>query len=231
MRQTLLAAAAAVMLATAPAAAGDLAVTYDPSIEPSDWTGFYAGAWLGGRLSTITATACGGGGVIGVNCATGFGLNGVTGGFTAGYDYQLDTDVVLGGFVTIPVIRPTTTATTPMFAAFGMEWAVEPQFALAAGGRIGLAQDRFMPYALAGLGMATVTVRPNFPVPASTATHFGAVLGGGVEAMVTDKISVDARYMLGLMGAAQYDFGCGVACQSSYTEVSHNFSIGLNYRF
>lgn len=136
--------------------------------------------------------------------------------------------MVLGGFVTVPLVRPTTFATTPLFAPFG--WTVEPQFALVAGGRVGVVRGTILPYALAGFGLANVKVSPTAGA-SSTATHVGGVLGGGVEVKLTDNISVDSRYMLGILGSAQYDF-CGLpGCQSSYSELSHNFSVGVNYRF
>jgi outer membrane immunogenic protein len=232
MRQMVMAAAAALVFAATPAMAADTnAVTYDPTISPSDWTGFYAGAWIGGRAGTVTATSCAGG-PIGVNCASNFGLNGLVGGLTAGYDYQLENDVVVGTFLTLPLVRPTANVTTPLFAPFGMSWDVTPQFALVAGGRLGMAHDRFLPYVLGGLGLATVSVSSNPPPSTtSTATHIGVVLGGGLETKLTDNISVDARYMLGFLGSAQYAFCAFPGCESSYSEVSHNVTVGVNYRF
>jgi outer membrane immunogenic protein len=190
----------------------------------SDWTGFYAGAWIGGRAGTINNTSCTG------TCADDFPLNGFTGGLTAGYDYQLNSDVVIGGFVTLPLVRPTTTATIVAFP--GSTWTVEPQFALAAGGRVGLVRGNLMPYALLGLGLANVQVTPNGPGQnASTATHVGIVAGVGAEYRLNDNWSIDGRYMLGYAGNASYQFCPQAACISGYDEVSHNFSIGINYRF
>lgn len=225
MIHKLLLAATVVLGASGAAVAADpvMIVTYDPEIMASDWTGFYAGAWLGGRISTIDNTAC-----VGI-CADDFGLNGVTGGVTAGYDYQVNDTLVVGAFATLPLIRPTTTAE---IVAFNATFDVVPQFALIAGGRVGLAQGNFMPYALAGFGIANVEVTPSFPgTSASSATHIGGVVGAGVEYKVNDSWSIDARYMFGALGEAEYDFCGSAGCRSSYTEVSHNFSIGLNYRF
>ena len=58
MRQMVWAAIAAVFLAASPVVAADMnSVSYDPTLEPSDWTGFYAGAWVGGRVGTVTPVA------------------------------------------------------------------------------------------------------------------------------------------------------------------------------
>jgi len=185
----------------------------------SDWTGFYAGAWIGGRAGTIDNTACTG------SCADDIPLNGLIGGLTAGYDRQLNSDIVVGGFVTVPLIRPTTSAVNQ-----GITFDVAPQFALIAGGRVGLVRGNIMPYALAGLGIANVRVTPVGVLAASSATHVGFVVGVGAEYKLNDNWSIDGRYMLGYAGNGTYQF-CAVGCTSSYSEVSHNFSVGINYRF
>jgi outer membrane immunogenic protein len=226
MFRKLILSAVLAVAATVGAVAADapMNVTYDPSLQPSDWTGFYAGVWAGGRVSNVNNTAC-----IGV-CADDFGINGFTGGVTAGYDHQVSDNIVLGGFVTIPVVRPTTVATIAAFP--GPTWTVEPQFALVAGARVGFVHGNMMPYALAGLGLASVTVTPSFPgTTASTATHVGGVFGGGAEFKLNDSWSIDTRYMLGVLGDATYSFCPAPGCSSSYNEVSHNFSVGVNYRF
>lgn len=203
-----------------------------PALEAPSWTGFYVGAFVGYRSGEIDATECGGGGVIGQNCATNITLDGVSVGFTAGYDYEFANGLVLGAFAAVPVVPPTATATTPLFAPFGISWDVEPQYALYVGGRLGYAMGDVMPYVVAGASWARVTVTPQ-PPPAqkSSATHVGAILGGGVEVRLTENISLDGRYLLGLMGEADYEF-CGLpGCRSSYDEVSHNVALGVNYRF
>lgn len=72
-------AALALLFVVVPAQAADVTpvVNYE-QMDSSTWTGFYAGIWGGGRLGTITATTCGGGGIIGLNCATDIPLNGLT---------------------------------------------------------------------------------------------------------------------------------------------------------
>ncbi len=211
-----------------------IAIAADPAVsspKTKSWTGFYAGAFVGGRASNVKSTACGGG-PIGQNCPTNFSLDGLIAGFTGGFDYQFSNNFVLGAFVSLPVARPTTTTTTPLFAPFGLSWKVAPQHAVYAGARLGYAMGDFMPYVLAGASLARVKVTP-LPQPAqtSTATHIGAFLGAGLEMRLTPNVSIDGRYVLGLLGDAQYEF-CGLpGCRSSYDEVSHNFTLGLNYRF
>lgn len=215
------------MMAAAPVSAADLIIDapaqmYDPA-PASGWEGFYIGAFAGGRAGTIVNVpgACTG------TCVTNIALNGLYAGLTAGYDFQFDQNWVIGTFVTVPLVRPTTTAAPTTGVLAGFTWQVSPNWAVAAGARVGYDMGNWMPYALAGIGAANVTVTPSFGT-ASSATHVGAVLGGGVEYKITDNVSLDGRYMLGLLGSGTYNFGGGA---SSYTETSHNLSIGVNYRF
>lgn len=224
----------ALLLTLAPAVhAADLTAPTAP-ISPAlpTWTGFYVGAFAGGRVGDVDATACGGGGIIGQNCATDISLSGPAGGVTAGYDHQFANGIVLGAFVSVPVVRPTATATTPLFEPFGISWKIEPQYALFVGARLGYAMGDVMPYVLAGASWARVkvTLQPA-PGPSSTADHAGVILGGGAEIRLSPNFSLDGRYVLGLMGDAEYSFCDLPDCRSSYDEVSHNLTLGLNYRF
>lgn len=216
----------ALSLFAAPVVAADLIIDapaemYNPA-PASGWEGFYIGAFAGGRAGNIANTACVG------TCANNIALNGLYAGLTAGYDFQFDQNWVIGAFVTVPLFKPTGSATTG-----GITFTVSPNWAVAAGARVGYDMGAWLPYAIAGVGVANVTVTPVGALTPSSATHVGAVLGAGVEYKITDQISLDGRYMLGLLGSAQYDF-CPAGpgnCKSSYNETSHNFSIGVNYRF
>lgn len=199
-------------LSAAPASAQGLAA------GSTDWTGFYAGVWGGYHAGMIDNTSCGG------TCDDNIPLNGGVVGINAGYDMMYDEDWLIGGFVTLPLTKPT--ATSSIFSA-----KVSPNWATAAGVRIGRPMDNFLPYALVGVAVANVTVSGG--ATSSTATHFGGVLGAGLEFEIMDNLSLDTRYTLGLLAPATYNPFCSspAACYSDYNEISHNFSVGLNYKF
>lgn len=204
-----------------------------PAAVPT-WTGAYVGAWFGGRTSRVDVTDCGGG-IVGSNCPEGFGVDGFVAGINAGFDYQLENGIVLGAMLVLPLVRNETTVTTPLFEPFGLAWRVTPEFAGAIAARVGYAFGDLMPYAVVGVSHARVKSQPlDFGAPLGrsiTVSHTGAVLGAGLEARLAPNVSVDARYLLGLLGSAEYNFCVDTPCGSSYKSTSHNFLVGLNYRF
>jgi outer membrane immunogenic protein len=211
--------ASVAMMAVAPASAANLIINtsnamYDPA-PAANWTGFYAGAFIGAHAGTVVEYVCSG------VCAGNFPLSGLIGGLEAGYDYQLDQNWVLGGFVQLPLLKPTGSATA------GATFTVEPQWAFNTGARIGYAIDRFLPYAHVGLAIVNNRVTSSFGA-APTATHTGLSLGMGVEAEVADNITVDGRYTFTTLGAATYDWGGGA---EKYGENSSNFTVSVKYRF
>lgn len=231
MRNHLLIGAASFFaLASAAFAADPQAAAPQPVATPS-WTGFYFGGFVGGRNGDIDATACGGG-PIGQNCPTNIALDGFIGGVTGGYDYEFSNGIVVGAFVSVPLIPPTATTTTPLFAPGGSRWKVDPDYALYVGGRVGYAFGDVMPYVLAGASWTRVTVTPlPQPTQEAQATHTGSFIGGGMEYRVTEGLSIDGRYVFGMTNSAEYDL-CGAAgCRSSYKEAAHNLTLGVNFRF
>lgn len=198
------------------------------------WTGAYVGGWVGGRTSRVDVTDCTGG-IVGENCPEGFGVDGLVAGLHAGFDYQLDNGIVLGAMLVLPLVRNETTVTTPLFEPFGLAWRVTPEFAGAVAARVGYAFGDLMPYAVLGISHARVKSQTlDFGAPLGrpiTVSHTGAVLGAGLEARLARNVSVDARYLLGLLGSAEYSFCTAPGCASSYKSTSHNFLVGMNYRF
>jgi outer membrane immunogenic protein len=202
-----------------PAAAADLVIVDNAMLDPApaaNWTGFYAGAFLGGHLGTVIQYQCTG------ICSGNFPLNGIIGGIEAGYDYQFDPNWVIGGFVQLPLLRPTGSTTIT-----GGTFTVEPQWAVNAGVRVGYAMDAFLPYAFVGVSPVNTKVTASFG-PAPTATHVGLSAGVGLEAKVTENFSVDGRYTYTTLGGQSYNWGGGA---SQYGENAHNFSVGVKYRF
>jgi outer membrane immunogenic protein len=225
---------AACLGTTGAALAADSATDGRSPVTGPSWTGAYVGAWIGGRTSRVGVADCGGG-VVGLNCPEDFGLDGFVAGLNAGFDYQLDNGLVLGAFLMLPLTRNDETVTTPLFEPFGLSWRVTPKFVGVAAARVGYAYGDLMPYAVAGLSHARVESQTlSFGAPLNRpieVSHTGLVLGAGLEARLTPNVSLDGRYLLGLMGSAEYDFCGNPPCGSSYDSVSHNFLAGVNYRF
>ncbi|WP_372424280.1 outer membrane protein [Salinarimonas chemoclinalis] len=225
---------AALLVTMGGALAADRAAEGQPPVAEASWTGLYAGAWIGGRTSRVGVTACPGG-VVGQNCPEGFGLDGFVAGVNVGFDLQLDNGVVLGAFLVLPLTRDDEVVTTPLFEPFGLSWRVTPKFVGALAARVGYAFGDVLPYAVVGVSRAWVESQTlSFGLPLNQpveVAHTGMVLGGGLEMRLTQNVSVDGRYLLGLLGSATYDFCGNPPCGSSYDSVSHNFLAGLNYRF
>ena len=208
------------MLAAAPVAAADLIIAdsamYDPA-PAANWTGFYAGAFVGGHAGTVIQYSCSG------TCSGNFPLNGLIGGLEAGYDYQFDPNWVIGGFVQLPLLKPTGSVTIG-----GGVFTVEPQWAINGGVRVGYAYENFLPYAFVGVAVVNTKVTSSFNGSAPTATHVGLSAGVGLEAVLADNITIDGRYTYTTLGAQTYNWGGGA---SQYGENAHNFTVGLKYRF
>ena len=80
-------------------------------------------------------------------------------------------------------------------------------------GRIGYAWDRFMVYGTGGVAFARVSTDVTeyflgFPIASdsASATHTGWTAGVGVEAMVTEKISLKLEYLHADFGDKDYDY-------------------------
>lgn len=211
------------MLAAVPAAAADLLIVDDAMYDPApaaNWTGFYAGAFIGGHAGTVIEYQC-----AGLACAGNFPLTGLIGGLEAGYDYQFDENWVIGGFVQLPLLKPTGSTTIGGGVA---TFTVQPQWAVNAGARVGYAVDAFLPYAFVGIAIVNNSVLNSFTGTTSTATHTGLNAGVGLEANLLDNVTIDGRYTYSTLAQQTYNWGFGA---SQYGENSHNFTVGLKYRF
>ena len=229
----------AAILSSASATAADLprrsepytpAAAYSPSV--TDWTGFYVGLNAGfavtgrnhnGVLPSgafLAPAAFPAGALPAISGNSGNTGTKFTGGFQAGYNYQMGNGLVLGlegdvnyrnrnrsgafatAFAPLPGAGPFTGANG--FAYLGQnrsEWfgTIRP--------RIGVALDRALPYltgglALAGGGSANVAQITTGLAPtggpfiaSSSSKTTGWALGGGIEYAFTSNISAKAEYL------------------------------------
>lgn len=266
----LLLAAAAIVLGTASVQAADLAAQYTkaPAMAPAyNWTGFYVGANVGGQwgnadLNTSTiwsptgyfaassVPAINTVGVQGVNSSS------VTGGFTAGYNWQvnravlgLEGDINYFGFkgsasgsALYPCCAPT---------GFTVNSSVSADWLATIRGRIGfLAAPTWLLYATGGAAIAEVKGNFNFTDTFSAATESAAIrdtrvgwtAGVGTEYAFGGGWSLKAEYLhvdLGRSTATSTNL-VGFAGTTPYPSNVYTHSVdlksnivrvGVNYKF
>ncbi|MBX3580779.1 MAG: porin family protein [Rhizobiaceae bacterium] len=80
-------------------------------------------------------------------------------------------------------------------------------------GRAGYAWDRFLVYGTGGVAFARVNTHADeyflgslIGSDSASATHTGWTLGAGVEAMVTEKVSVKLEYLYADFGKKDYNY-------------------------
>ncbi len=185
----------AVLLGTASVAvAGNVApppVDPAPYVPPApamtDWSGFYlglSGGWGSGDYQPNPNAN---------PLPAAYSFDGLAYGGFVGYNYQLDSGLVLGGEIafgmgSMDLDQDGTNTPTPQptFDAQTVDFKV----------RVGFAADRALVYAFGGY---TTVEGDNFSKPAGWTTigNFdgdGYIFGGGVDFLVTDNLFVGAEY-------------------------------------
>jgi outer membrane immunogenic protein len=206
MKKLLLAACAAV--AAAPhALAGDLPLQRQSNYAPQaynslfNWTGFYAGVHGGYAWGS------------------GAGLNpdGFVGGLQAGYNYQFSPSGVVGLETDISA---TSIDDTVGGVKFGMDYLGTIRT------RAGYTFERVMFYATGGAAYG----RGDLEIAglSNTQFHWGWTIGGGIEAMVTPRVSARLEYLYVDLAKETYQSVLGPMNAGYNTNIVRG---GLNYRF
>lgn len=224
---------AVAMAAIAPAAnAADLIIAdpMPPVIMTDagfDWSGFYAGLNAGhvsGRAESVGAVS----GVTTAPNVTG-GLLGATAGVNAQFDsfvLGLEGDVAWTG-----ATGSAACTANPAFTCTGnLDWLGTIK------ARAGFAIDQVLLFATAGLaaGGATANITPAAPGITNTfsGTMTGWTVGGGVEAAITDTISVKAEYGYVSLGGLQAPIGTLSSVEASNLSAAvHVVKVGVNFHF
>lgn len=225
------AAAAVVLLAIGSATAADLVifdpgapvVVFDPGFE---WSGFHAGVlggYTGGHASSAGATS---------GVTTDIPFSGGLLGATVGYNAQLD-GFVLGIEGDVAWSNATGTATCEANATYDCEGNLDWLGTIR--GRAGVDMDGVLVFATAGLAAAGVTANINPDAPAIDNTFSGTMtgwtVGGGVEAAVTDSISIKAEYNYVSLGHLQAPEGTLSTEASDLSATGHVIKAGVNFHF
>lgn len=184
------------------------------------WTGFYAGVFAGYHSGDVQNSDCIGICPIDPEYET-FGV-----GLQAGYDHQFSNNIVVGGYVRVPVWADEDSFD---LLAGAVTFTYEPKFAAFIGARVGYdLGNGLLPYVAGGYNFARVEANASFGAPAVERTHHGYHLSLGAEYLISEHVSTDLRYTYSHLGKEAYNFGGGV---STWGESAHAVSLAVNYRF
>ncbi|HEY8596136.1 MAG TPA: outer membrane beta-barrel protein [Devosiaceae bacterium] len=237
----LVATAGSANAADAPGYSGAESVMYSAN-STHDWTGFYVGA-MGGIASfnsnwdTIYGTYEGG--PSDINPTSVARINSVGGilGVTAGYNFQVSPEAVLGiegdiGFTNLNGSDVCLGDNTYYHATC----AAKVNWLASVAGRAGFAADRTLVFGKAGLAVGSFSYdigNFNFSAPeynTVTETRYGMLLGAGIEQALTDTISakVEVDYMDFGSKRVNFSSGCGTLCYSSDfgTDIANKVILG-----
>lgn len=234
------AALAATLGAVAPAMAADLIIEQPVAVLPDvpagfDWTGAYIGArvgWAAGQetdnLEPFDVT------IILIDNADSFDLDGWLGGVYAGYNVQMD-GVVFG--IEAGIDGADISGEDDFAYEFGptgtlslrSDWQAHLR------GRLGVALDRALIYATAGIVGANATLTATVDgAPATeysdTNVHTGWTVGAGVEYAISDNLIGRLAVDYGAFGDQTYELGGPfMPTESSWTQTT--VSAGLSFKF
>jgi outer membrane immunogenic protein len=192
-------------LATSAAMAGEL---------PVNWTGPYAGAqagigWLSGEDDMTPQTK--------QNVHSG------TFGAFAGYDYMF------GNYVAGAELATSLTnfrGTSPSgYTRMRSNWTASATV------RAGYALGRFLPYLSAGAGAGNYKLETTVSNLEAEETFFGYVLGGGVEAKITQNVSLRLDYKHFEFSKKTFDFNYAYIPPFKLQGKADALNLGVAYRF
>lgn len=223
MRKTILAAVSFLAIGGVP-----FAVEASPSV-PQGWSGFYAGAhvggaWLDGDMTAYTP----------YNGYTGFSVadlsdSGVAGGLQLGYNYQMGNVVfgitVDGSLMNLNKSSTNDAPSTPFWRKLDWTATLAP--------RLGYSFDDAMVYGKAGLALGGFTVghNQNGTNIESSSTGTGYVLGAGVEYALAPNWTMDLEYNYMNFGSERINVNGNPDISIERGGDVHAVNLGLNYRF
>lgn len=181
------------------------------------WTGFYIGVNGGYGFGKSKWT----------DLTSAFDVKGGMAGGTLGYNWQYGQFVYgVEGDGDWSAMRGTADPT-----ACGPTCRTRSDFLSTVRGRVGIAMDRFMPYATGGvaIGNLRADVLPGFDGVDQTRTGWTA--GGGGEYAFAPNWSVKAEYLFVNLGKTGCSTVCGLAAGNNVGFTSNVVRGGINYHF
>lgn len=203
-------------LVAAPAFAADLpepipaAPAYEPVAQSTafDWTGVYVGAAAGYAFGEY-------GGDAGDADVEGF-----TGGAFVGYNMALTPNWIAG------VEADIFAGPSENFTVGGTSVETETAVFGTLRGRVGYAFDSFMVYGTGGLALGWGEAE--FNGGSDSNTHIGYVVGGGVEAALTENITARAEYLY--VDTSEESYTAGGSSVDADLD-GHLVKVGVGYKF
>ena len=238
------------LLASVSAVSAADAVVEEPVVivdETPVWSGFYVGAHAGYAWANREWD----GEFIGIpvdDDLYDYDMDGALLGAQVGYNWQVNNFVFgVEADASWSDASDTQTETTiiPFIIPIPVATEVESQMDWLATvrGRVGYAFDRFLVYGTGGVAFAHVKTDVNqsvfgFPTGADSdsATHTGWAAGVGVEAMVTQKISIKLEYLHADFGDEEYNYNLVPISSADDTFGSADLDVdtirlGVNFHF
>lgn len=238
LRQTLLASAGTIALASA-AFAADLPSrapppVYIPPTPIFSWTGIYVGGQVGYGWGTQKANVALPNGNIIYNS---YSAEGVIGGAHVGYNYQANQWVIgLEGSVDGTSLSKTSVPGTNgfFFPAGGVSFTTSSPVQGSIRGRLGIAWDRALIYATGGAAFGGFNATYSTPIgyTSLSSTRVGWTVGGGIQYAVTNNWSVYAEYRYSDFGSYTHypaSFGLPIGVSRHFTQ--NQVQVGFSYKF
>jgi len=190
------------------------ATPIEAPVSVYNWTGFYAGANLGGEFLRDTATNAG--------VRQKMRAGSVFGGVQAGYNFQTG-PMVFGVETDLGYGHPTKTKN------FGFNtMKIEEGVSGTLRARAGYAADRTLFYGTGGLAWANFSATGN-GVEKASETRAGYVVGAGIEHAVTNNVSVKGEYLYENFGKMNQTFATIGPARNDLSD--HIVRVGVNYKF
>jgi len=210
---------AVIALMSTSAMAADLIIEQPEAVIPVsafDWSGFYVGGSVGYGWGDVTVdpldTAEGDSSAAGWLIGAQLGANAQFDSFVLGVE---------GDISWSNINNDSAVDSGPWFGEVDVGWLASLR------GRAGIAYDKVLFYATAGVAGAGVEYTDNQNGLTGSGTHLGWTAGVGVEAALTDNVSVKLEY-------AYYDFGVVTYDTNVPDDVSFNLNTvraGVNFHF
>ena len=196
-----------------------------------NWTGFYAGAFVGGVWGESDMFRSGGGPLIRAE------PHGVFGGLHIGADWQLPNNIVIGARIAAPLgSTADDTVPDPIFGPI-VTHRVKLDWAALFTGHLGVAMGRWLPYVGGGfaVGEATATfTTPGTPAGglADSQTHAGFTVLAGVRYALADRWWAALQYNYTDFGSETYSYPFfGPLATRTVGLNSHAVTAMVSYRF